>query len=191
MSAKLNLGAGRFPLPYERDKEQNYGLPAEYIEAVRRAGGIPVLLPHGESYQVELLQLLDGIIFTGGGDVDPTHYEGTAHEALEDVDPERDASEIKLAQLIVDVPGIVLDVDEHVDIVAVTQVRRHPAGRGMGMGQKPHFLQFSHDVPEGRGAHAEIVSFDQHIGTDRHAAGNIAVYNSLKYPSISIIQVHR
>jgi putative glutamine amidotransferase len=86
---------------YERDQQQNYGLPAEYVEAVRRAGGIPVLLPHGESHQDELLNLLDGVILTGGGDVDPTHYEGTAHEALEDVDPERDASEINLAQLIV------------------------------------------------------------------------------------------
>ncbi|MCL4303279.1 MAG: gamma-glutamyl-gamma-aminobutyrate hydrolase family protein [Anaerolineae bacterium] len=86
---------------YERDKEQNYGLPAEYIEAVRRAGGIPVLLPPGESYQDELLTLLDGVILTGGGDVDPTHYEGTTHEALEDIDPERDASEINLAKLIV------------------------------------------------------------------------------------------
>jgi putative glutamine amidotransferase len=86
---------------YERDQQQNYGLPAEYVEAVRRAGGIPVLLPHGELYQDELLNLLDGVILTGGGDVDPSHYEGSAHEALEDVDPERDASEINLAQLIV------------------------------------------------------------------------------------------
>jgi putative glutamine amidotransferase len=87
---------------YERDKEQNYGLPAEYIEAVRRAGGIPVLLPHGESYQAELLPLLDGVIFTGGGDVDPALYQGVNHAALEYVDAERDSSEIELAQRIVE-----------------------------------------------------------------------------------------
>ncbi|MCK6624955.1 MAG: gamma-glutamyl-gamma-aminobutyrate hydrolase family protein [Anaerolineae bacterium] len=87
---------------YERDKEQNYGLPAEYIEAVRRAGGVPVLLPHGEPYQDDLLQLLDGVIFTGGGDIDPTLYQGTKHEAVEYVDAERDSSEIALIRLAVE-----------------------------------------------------------------------------------------
>ena len=87
---------------YARDQEQNYSLPAEYIEAVRRAGGIPVLLPPGEPYQAELLQLLDGVIFTGGGDVDPALYQGLKHEALEKVDPERDSSEIELVQFVVE-----------------------------------------------------------------------------------------
>lgn len=87
---------------YERDKEQTYGLPAEYIEAVRRAGGVPVLLPHGEPYQDDLLQLLDGVIFTGGGDLDPALYQGTKHEAVEYVDAERDSSEIVLMRMAVE-----------------------------------------------------------------------------------------
>lgn len=87
---------------YERNKEHTYGLPAEYIEAVRRAGGIPVLLPHGEPYQDDLLRLLDGVIFTGGGDVDPALYQGNDHEALEYVDAERDRSEIALIRMAVE-----------------------------------------------------------------------------------------
>ena len=86
---------------YERSGEAGFSLPAEYIDAVRRAGGIPVLLPPGEPYQHALLALLDGVIFTGGGDVDPALYQGAPHEAVYLVDPERDSSEIELAQAVV------------------------------------------------------------------------------------------
>lgn len=87
---------------YGRDKRGFFGIDVEYVEAIRRAGGIPVLLPPGELHQDELLKRLDGLIISGGGDVEPTHYQGTAHAAIEYVDPERDASEIRLAQMVVE-----------------------------------------------------------------------------------------
>jgi putative glutamine amidotransferase len=86
---------------YGRNDKGLFGIDVEYVEAIRRAGGIPVLLPPGESYQDELLERLDGLIISGGGDVQPIHYQGADHAAIEYVDPERDASEIKLAQMVV------------------------------------------------------------------------------------------
>ncbi|HXV99398.1 MAG TPA: gamma-glutamyl-gamma-aminobutyrate hydrolase family protein [Anaerolineae bacterium] len=87
---------------YGRNDKGLFGIDVEYVEAIRRAGGIPVLLPPGELYQDELLERLDGLIISGGGDVEPGRYQGADHAAIEYVDPERDASEIKLAQIVVE-----------------------------------------------------------------------------------------
>jgi len=72
-----------------------YVLPADYALSVRRAGGIPLYLPPGEDLFPAVLDRLDGIVFSGGADIDPARYGGdTAHPALTDLDPERDAAEL-------------------------------------------------------------------------------------------------
>lgn len=83
---------------YGRDENNRFALPAHYIDAVRRAGGIPVLLPPGETYDAQLLDRLDGLILSGGGDVNPSLYHGLHHETIYMVDPERDQSEIALVK---------------------------------------------------------------------------------------------
>lgn len=77
-----------------------YGVFDNYVRAVRRSGGVPILLPPGESQLTEILALVDGVIFTGGGDIDPARYEGEGHPAIYKVDPERDEFEFRLAQLV-------------------------------------------------------------------------------------------
>jgi putative glutamine amidotransferase len=74
---------------YGRDEKNKFYLPAEYL-AVRRAGGLPVLLPPGEAPQRKLVSHIDGLLLSGGGDVDPAIYRGLLHETLYMVDPERD-----------------------------------------------------------------------------------------------------
>jgi putative glutamine amidotransferase len=86
---------------YGKDEHGNYGLPANYVDAVRRAKGIPVLIPPGEPQVAALLARLDGLILTGGGDLDPAHYVGADHEAIYMVDPERDRTEIALSRIAV------------------------------------------------------------------------------------------
>ncbi|MBD2730299.1 gamma-glutamyl-gamma-aminobutyrate hydrolase family protein [Nostoc sp. FACHB-892] len=75
-----------------------FSLPSEYINAVRAAGGIPILLPPGESDPVLVLDSLDGLILSGGGDIDPVCYNGFAHPTIYSVDRERDAFELQLAK---------------------------------------------------------------------------------------------
>src|SRR5437868_4878411 len=86
---------------YGRDDNGRFGLPGVYVDAVRRAGGIPVLIPPGEPELADLLPLLDGVILSGGGDIDPQHYAGSSHETIYMLDPERDSSEINLARTLV------------------------------------------------------------------------------------------
>lgn len=81
---------------YPPDSRGYIASPAKYSQAVRRAGGIPLLIPDAEPNLADLLQLLNGLILSGGGDVDPARYTQTAHSAVYGVNPVRDAFEIDL-----------------------------------------------------------------------------------------------
>ncbi|MFN8441524.1 MAG: gamma-glutamyl-gamma-aminobutyrate hydrolase family protein [Caldilineaceae bacterium] len=85
---------------YGRNDYNAYTLPAEYVDAVRRAGGIPVLIPPGEAQTAELMTRLDGLILSGGPDVDPELYDGMQHKMIYGIDPDRDETEIALAQIV-------------------------------------------------------------------------------------------
>jgi putative glutamine amidotransferase len=86
---------------YGRDEDQTFSLPAAYVDAVRRAGGIPVLIPPGEPNLAALLAKVDGLILAGGGDVDPGLYNGHPHETIYLIDPERDETELALVRQVV------------------------------------------------------------------------------------------
>ena len=64
---------------YGRNEENRYTLPAEYVESVRRAGGIPVVLPPGEPRLEEWWTTIDAMILPGGGDISPSCYDGDDH----------------------------------------------------------------------------------------------------------------
>ncbi len=87
---------------YERDKDKRFSLPAAYVDAVRRAGGIPVLIPPGEPHLPDLLARLDGLVLSGGGDIAPSAYGGTSHETIDRVDAERDKTELSLTRLVIE-----------------------------------------------------------------------------------------
>jgi putative glutamine amidotransferase len=86
---------------YGRDDNGAFALPGAYVDAVRRAGGIPVLIPPGERNLGPLLARLDGLILAGGGDLDPTLYAGSPHETIYMLDPERDGSELEMVRHVV------------------------------------------------------------------------------------------
>jgi putative glutamine amidotransferase len=71
-----------------------------YVDAVRLAGGFPVVLPPVSELEpiIESLGLVDGLLFTGGKDVDPAAYGETILNAKVVVEPERDAFELPLAR---------------------------------------------------------------------------------------------
>jgi putative glutamine amidotransferase len=75
-------------LPHDR-------LSSSYVQAVHQAGGIPVLLPNLPD--PEVLERLDGLVISGGGDFDPALYgqpENGTHVA--GVSEERDQTELQL-----------------------------------------------------------------------------------------------
>lgn len=84
----------------ERNDNGDYLIPGDYVDAVRRAGGIPLLIPNGEPNLATVLDTIDGLILSGGGDIDPAHYGSPGHDAVDLVDAERDATEIALARIV-------------------------------------------------------------------------------------------
>jgi putative glutamine amidotransferase len=72
-------------------------VPASYVRAVERAGGVPLLVPPGAAL-AETLDRVDGLIFSGGSDLDPELYGEEAHEETLGVVRERDEFELRLMQ---------------------------------------------------------------------------------------------
>lgn len=89
-------------MTYGRGPKNHFTLPAEYVDSVRRAGGVPLLVPPGDARLDKILHSVDGLIFTGGGDLDPLLYGGRLHETVYMVDAERDTTELDLARRIVE-----------------------------------------------------------------------------------------
>jgi putative glutamine amidotransferase len=70
-----------------------------YIEALKQAGAIPVVIPPQPENTSELLAALDGIVLAGGFDCDPAAYGEEQHETVEAMDPRRQENDLALAKL--------------------------------------------------------------------------------------------
>src|SRR5919108_3965222 len=81
-------------------------IPMAYVQAVERAGGRPLLVPPSEDAIDETLDALDGLLFSGGADLDPETYGQEPHPETKEVVPERDRAELALleAALARDIP---------------------------------------------------------------------------------------
>jgi gamma-glutamyl-gamma-aminobutyrate hydrolase PuuD len=118
-------------------------LPMEYVSAVIRAGGTPVLLPPSPADPRSVLKVLSGVIVTGGPDVDPKLYGADAHPENDPPRPERDQweSAVCLAALEMDLPllaicrglqvlNVALGGTLHQHLPAITGSDNHRAVRG-------------------------------------------------------------
>jgi gamma-glutamyl-gamma-aminobutyrate hydrolase PuuD len=135
-------------------------IPADYVNAIDRAGGRPLLVPPMADGIEETMDALDGIVFTGGSDIDPELYGEAAHQATFGIHRGRDDAELALlrAALERDVPilgicrgvqilnvGLGGDLHQHLpDVVGHEGHKHDPPG------------QFSeHDVVIEPGTHLE------------------------------------
>jgi gamma-glutamyl-gamma-aminobutyrate hydrolase PuuD len=73
-------------------------VPYAYVRAVESAGGRAFLLPPSSDGVEETLDAMDGLVLSGGGDVDPTLYGDDPHPATGGVKPERDVAEVGLLE---------------------------------------------------------------------------------------------
>jgi putative glutamine amidotransferase len=73
-------------------------IPAAYVDAIERAGGRPLLVPPSEEGIEETLEAVDGLLFSGGSDLDPQLYDQEPHDETIGVHPERDRAELALLE---------------------------------------------------------------------------------------------
>ena len=92
------------------------GSPARYVEHVMAAGARPLLLPGAAA--IELLDVVDALILTGGGDVGP-HLYGSSSGVARDVDPIRDEHETAVVHAAAAARVPVLGVCRGLQVLAV------------------------------------------------------------------------
>lgn len=74
-----------------------------YVYAILQAGGVPVLIPSmlaDNGWEV-VYDRLDGVVFSGGGDIAPEYYDGEMHARVTEVEPLRDSIEMSLLSAVV------------------------------------------------------------------------------------------
>jgi gamma-glutamyl-gamma-aminobutyrate hydrolase PuuD len=96
-------------------------VPYDYVRAVERAGGRAVLVPPDDDGIEEVLDALDGLIFSGGNDMTPEEYGAQADPATNGTNPARDRGELGLltAALERDLP--VLAICRGVEVLNVVR----------------------------------------------------------------------
>jgi gamma-glutamyl-gamma-aminobutyrate hydrolase PuuD len=73
-------------------------IPLAYVDAVEAAGGRAVVIPPTEIGVEETLSTLDGVVFSGGADVDPARYGAEPHPETDTPQARRDAGEMALLE---------------------------------------------------------------------------------------------
>jgi putative glutamine amidotransferase len=135
-----------------------------YIRAVQAAGGIPVLLtPHFTTeVQAALWKRLDGLVLTGGGDIEPSRFGEVGHPTVDEVSPARDDLELGLTRRAVaeDVPLFAICRGIQVLNVALggTLVQDIPS-------EWPNALAHAQSAPRHEATHAvKIMGEGTHLG---------------------------
>jgi gamma-glutamyl-gamma-aminobutyrate hydrolase PuuD len=80
------------------EREGNYESPCAYSTSVEKAGGLPILLPYltDLKFIAQYVDLIDGIVFSGGDDLDPALYGEERHPKAIPIDPARQRFELAL-----------------------------------------------------------------------------------------------
>jgi putative glutamine amidotransferase len=96
-------------------------IPLAYVRAIEKAGGRPLLVPPSEEAIEETLDALDGLLLSGGSDIDPELYGAEAHPETNGVRPERDRAEIALLRAALERDMPVLAVCRGSQVLNVAQ----------------------------------------------------------------------
>ncbi len=83
---------------------ETYSLTRKYAEGVLQAGGVPVIVPHNldEDALRVVLDRLDGVVLSGGGDIDPALFSEDALSPTGKIESDRDRVELMLARWVVE-----------------------------------------------------------------------------------------
>ncbi len=81
-------------------------LRSTYLDAVTRAGGLPIILPADPALRRELLACVDGVLITGGDDIDTRPFGIALHPKAEIMHADRQAAEFELLRALDDAPAL-------------------------------------------------------------------------------------
>lgn len=91
----IGIGSDVYVAPGERDRAFAY---MTYVEAIRRAGAVPVVIPPQPENAADIIEALDGLVLAGGKDCDPTVYGEDPHPTIDPMDQRRQNNDLTLAR---------------------------------------------------------------------------------------------
>lgn len=98
----IGISCGRGDVPIKEGTLPSYYVGSGYVRAVAEAGGIPLVLPSAEGHEQRLagaaLDLVDGLVLSGGNDISPDAYAGSPDTDVDEPDPSRDRFEVELVR---------------------------------------------------------------------------------------------
>ena len=92
----IGIGSDISVTPGKRDRAFVY---TTYVDSLRRAGAIPVLIPPQPENAREIVEELDGLVLAGGDDCDPAIYGEEKHPTVEPMDARRQEGDLTLAKI--------------------------------------------------------------------------------------------
>lgn len=148
----ISIGKERFGADFNAIQMVSATCPLDYVNAVTRAGGVPLLLPRmGEMDAVRAAaEAAHGVLFTGGGDIIPLNYGEEPHPTVREPDAVRDEMELALARITSELRLPVLGICRGIQLLNVagggTLIQDIPS-------QIPHHIQHCPPGPQGSFPH--------------------------------------
>lgn len=129
-----------------------HSVTTAYSDAVRVAGGVPIILPFYPEIAMEMFDLVDGLIISGGADLDPTRFgEDEVHPETYDIIPDRDDAEIRLTRLAIEADKPLLGVCRGVQVLNValggSLYQDVPSQFSDSIGHRQHARNIAADQP--------------------------------------------
>lgn len=91
----IGIGSDVMVTPGKRDRAFAY---TTYVESLRKAGAVPVVIPPQPENALAIVESLDGIVLAGGYDCDPSVYGEEPHPSVAPMDPRRQDNDLSLAR---------------------------------------------------------------------------------------------
>lgn len=161
------------------------------VRGVERAGGLPVFIPLGlpEATLHALYQRLDGLLFSGVGDVDPTLYNAAPDRRAVGVDAERDRTEVGLMRWAVSehrplfgicrgarVLNVALGGTLYLDLSEHSGALKHDYDGATEFALRPHAIQVEEDSRLARLVHPPVIMMNSlHHQAVREVAPGLTV----------------
>ena len=152
---------------------RRYASMMDYPDAVLAAGGMPVILPFQSGDARALLERLDGLVLSGGSDLDPARYgDATVHPDTYDVDPDRDAFELAMVEAALALDRPILAICRGIQVLNVAlggTLHQHLPDVAIGIAHRQH--RNATPIPGDRPGHEVTVSpastLARLVGVDR------------------------
>ena len=161
-------------------------IPEAYMQAVFKAGGLPVIIPETVSAaELDGLRMrLDGLLLTGGADVNPLRFNGKPNPKVYGIDEQRDEVEINLARLAASTGWPFLGICRGIQVINValggtlfTDIAD----------QLPDALKHDYDSSTERAREAHPVQLEAGSALARILGGTSVKVNSLHHQGIEKI----